>query len=111
MPNNREPINLLLVKGRKHLTQEEIERRMGEMLSRRGCLYYKFESPGNPGVPDRIVITPEGRIVFVELKTAIGRLRNLQRYQIERMQAHGAEVCTVRGWDEAKTFVEEVAPR
>ena len=28
MPNNREPINLLLAKGRKHLTQEDIQRRM-----------------------------------------------------------------------------------
>ena len=25
MPNNREPINLLLAKGRKHLTQEDIQ--------------------------------------------------------------------------------------
>ena len=28
MPNPREPINILLAKGRKHLTQEEIQRRM-----------------------------------------------------------------------------------
>ena len=28
MPNTREPINLLLAKGRKHLTQEDIQRRM-----------------------------------------------------------------------------------
>ena len=26
MPNPREPINILLAKGRKHLTQEEIQR-------------------------------------------------------------------------------------
>lgn len=29
---------------------------------------YKWTSPGNDGVPDRIVIWHDGRIVFVELK-------------------------------------------
>ena len=27
MPNQRQPINILTAKGRKHLTQDEIERR------------------------------------------------------------------------------------
>lgn len=90
------------------MLEKEIERRMGEMLKKRGCLYYKFESPGNPGVPDRIVITPAGRVVFVELKTPVGRLSNLQKYQIKRMRDTGVEVRTVKGWDEAKAFVEEV---
>lgn len=89
--------------------EKDIERRMGDMLKRRGCLYYKFESPGNPGVPDRIVITPAGRVVFVELKTQVGRLSGLQKYQIDRMREAGAEVRTVKGWEQAKAFVEEVA--
>ena len=29
---------------------------------------YKFVSPGNPGVPDRICVFPGGAVVFVELK-------------------------------------------
>lgn len=29
---------------------------------------YKWVSPGNNGVPDRIIIFPNGRIIFVELK-------------------------------------------
>lgn len=91
------------------MLEKEIERRMGEMLKRRGCLYFKFESPGNPGVPDRIVITPTGRIVFVELKTHLGRLSNIQAYQIGRMRGNQAEVRTVKGWEQAKAFVEEVA--
>ena len=90
------------------MLEKDIERRMGDMLKRRGCLYYKFESPGNPGVPDRIVITPGGRVVFVELKTQVGRLSNLQKYQIGQMQGHKADVRTVKGWDQAKAFVEEV---
>ena len=33
MPNPREPINILLAKGRKHLTQEEIQRIAVHMLN------------------------------------------------------------------------------
>ena len=29
---------------------------------------YKFISPGNPGVPDRLCVFPGGRLIFVELK-------------------------------------------
>lgn len=90
------------------MLEKEIERRMGDMLKRRGCMYLKFESPGAPGVPDRIVITPGGRIVFVELKTQVGRLSKIQEWQIERMRQVGADVRTVKGWDAAKAFVEEV---
>lgn len=97
--------------GEVNVLEKEIERRMGDMLKRRGCLYYKFESPGNPGVPDRIVITPEGRIVFVELKTRTGRLSGIQERQIARMRGNRAEVRMVKGWDEARTFVEEVCGR
>ena len=56
------------------MLEKEIERRMVQMVKQRGGLCYKFVSPSNPGVPDRIIITPDGKIIFVELKTEIGRL-------------------------------------
>lgn len=43
------------------------------------CL--KWTSPGTTGLPDRIVLLPEGRIAFVELKRPKGsRVGALQRY-------------------------------
>ncbi len=93
------------------MLESQIEARMGQMIRKRGGLYYKFVSPGNPGVPDRLVVLPGGRVVFVELKTAVGKLSSLQRWQIDQMRALGLDVRTVRGWDEAKTFVEEAFDR
>lgn len=90
------------------MLESQIESQMGRMIRKRGGLYYKFVSPGNPGVPDRIVVLPGGRVVFVELKTLVGQLSSLQRWQIDQMRAIGLDVRTVRGWDEAKAFVEEV---
>lgn len=90
------------------MLEKEIERRLGLMLEKRGCLYLKFESPGNPGVPDRIVILPSGVTIYLELKTQIGRLSNIQKWQTGRMKDRGADVRVIRGWEQAKEFAKEV---
>lgn len=92
------------------MLEKEIERRMCDMVRKRGGLTYKFVSPHNPGVPDRIVITPAGAVWFVELKTEIGRLANIQKWQKMQLEKMGANVRVVHGWDAAKQFVEEVMP-
>ena len=43
------------------MRESEIERRLVQQVRKHGGLCYKFTSPGNPGVPDRIIITPDGR--------------------------------------------------
>ena len=68
----------------------------------------KFVSPGTLGVPDRIVITAKGRIIFVELKTETGRLAKIQRYTIGEMQKRGADVRVVKGIDEVKELLAEI---
>lgn len=88
--------------------ESEIERRLGREIKRLGGLYYKFTSPNLPGVPDRIVIMPGGRIIFVELKTETGRLANVQKWVISEMQARDADVRVIKGWPEAQAFLAEL---
>lgn len=90
------------------MKESKIESRLVQMVRERGGLCYKFVSPGNPGVPDRIVITPGGRTVYVELKTEIGRLAAIQQWQLEEMRKRGADVRVLKGLDQVKAFVEEV---
>lgn len=85
-----------------------MERRLVKMVKERGGLCYKFTSPGNPGVPDRIVITPEGQIIFVELKREVGSLQRIQEWQLDEMRKRGADVRVIKGLDKAKAFVVEV---
>ena len=92
------------------MKESSIEARLVKMVRSRWGLCYKFVSPGNPGVPDRIVITPAGRTVYVELKTEVGRLAAIQKYQHEEMRKRGAEVRTLKGMDQVLAFVEEVFP-
>ena len=71
------------------MKESQIERRLAVMVRERGGLCYKFVSPSNPGVPDRIIITPAGRTVYVELKTEIGRLAKIQEWQIDSVASFG----------------------
>ena len=56
------------------MLEREIERKAGERVKAAGGLWLKWVSPGMAGVPDRILIAPGGRVVFVELKQERGRL-------------------------------------
>jgi len=92
------------------MLEKEIERRLGELIRARGGLYFKFASPNSPGVPDRLVIIPGGRIIFVELKALSGVLSAVQERIIGVMRRQGAQVRVIKGWEDAKAFAEEVMP-
>ena len=74
------------------MRESSIESYLVRKVKEHGGLCYKFVSPGNPGVPDRIVITPTGKTVYVELKTEIGRLAKMQKWQRSELEKRGADV-------------------
>lgn len=92
------------------MKESTIESKLVRLVRDRGGLCYKFVSPSNPGVPDRIVITPAGRVIFVELKTEIGRLATIQQWQIDEMRKRDADVRVLKGLEDVKTFMSEVMP-
>lgn len=90
----------------------ERERDIEEWLRKRievmSGFFWKFTSPGNDGVPDRVAMFPDGRTVFVELKAAGGHLARTQWYQIARMVKKKQQVCVVRGMTGAKDFLQDM---
>ena len=58
---------------------------------------YKFVSPGNDGVPDRIIILPSGNVVFAELKADGGKLSKLQQRQLKQLRRLGQKSAVVIG--------------
>ena len=52
--------------------EKEIEKSLGRMVGRHGGMCLKWVCPGWAGIPDRIVLLPGGRVVFVELKRPQG---------------------------------------
>lgn len=90
------------------MKESQIERRLVEGVKRLGGMCLKFVSPGTLGVPDRIIITAKGRVIFVELKTETGRLTKIQRYVIGELQKRGADARVVKGIDEVKELLAEI---
>ena len=99
----------LQLKGVDRLQREsKIEQWLVDQVKKMGGIADKFVSPANPGVPDRIIVMPNGRIYFVELKTEIGRLSNIQKWQRQRYQDMGADVRIVKGMEQAREFIKEL---
>lgn len=90
------------------MLEKDIEDWLSKQVEKIGGLAFKFISPGNPGVPDRIYIFPGGGIWFVELKQQFGRIANIQKWQRERLILMGCHYRLVRGMEDARAFAKEM---
>lgn len=88
------------------MKEKEIEKILVDEVRGLGGRVYKWISPGNDGVPDRIVILP-GRVpIFAELKTETGKLSPLQKIQLERLDKLGQPVAVIYGKKGLISFFE-----
>ena len=90
------------------MREKEIEKILVDEVKRLGGRAYKWTSPGNDGVPDRIVFLPDTRVIFVELKTDTGVLSPLQKIQIDRLKKLGQWVEVVKGIQGVKMFFQDL---
>lgn len=89
------------------MREKDIEKILVREVKKLGGRAYKWVSPGNDGVPDRIVIFPERPPVFVELKAENGKLSALQAVQIKRLKDLGQDVRVVWGVDGLSQFFRD----
>lgn len=90
------------------MREKTVEKKLTDGVKKLGGRSYKFISPGNSGVPDRIVIC-DGKIFFVELKTETGRLSALQKIQIDRLKKLGAKVLVLYGEEDVNKFLRRLS--
>lgn len=88
------------------MLEKEIEKFLVKEIKKLGGLCYKWVSPGNAGVPDRIVLLPNRPAMFVELKTDSGKLSRLQEVQIKKLRNINDQVYILHGLDEVKEFIK-----
>lgn len=88
--------------------ERDVEKYLKNKLEKMGCLFLKWVSPGNAGVPDRIVIFPNGHVWFVEVKTKAGHLSGRQTVWQHRLKEKRCSVFTVYGHDQAEEMAEAI---
>lgn len=90
------------------MLEKTIERHLVEGVKKLGGLCYKFISPSTQGVPDRLIITAQGRIIFAELKTDKGVLSKIQEYVIGQMLSRHVDVRVLYGLEQVNDFLAEI---
>lgn len=87
------------------IRERDIEAKVVKWAKANGWLTYKFVSPSQRGVPDRIFIK-DGCIVFVEFKAPGKKPTPLQAQTIRKMKDAGCEVWVC---DNAESAIDALA--
>lgn len=88
------------------MLEKDIERKLVQEVKSLGGMCLKFTSPGVRGVPDRIVMLPGGRIIFVEMKTEAGKLSPQQQKVLARFTRLGIDWAVVSTPELLDLFLE-----
>ena len=92
------------------MQERQIEIKLRDAVKARGGLALKFVSPGTAGVPDRIVLIPDGRLYFVELKAPGKTLSPKQVKMAAVLERLGHKVRVIDSTQQVKEFVDEIYP-
>lgn len=87
------------------MEESKIEKYLKKQIELIGGKALKFVSPGVAGVPDRIVLLPYGRIVFVELKAPGKKLRPLQEFRKKELEKLGFDYWIVDSYESIKDLL------
>lgn len=63
---------------------------------------------GIAGIPDRLVLLPKGRIVFVELKDKGKKPRPLQQHRLDKLRGLGFEALSIDDVEKVRVLFDEV---
>lgn len=82
-----------------YIRESTVENNLVKKVKAAGGTAYKFTSPGRKAVPDRLVLLPGGRVVFVECKAPGEQPRADQVREHNRLRALGFKVVVLDSQD------------
>ena len=89
--------------------ERDIEGYLRERVKRLHGLCVKLPANLYEGIPDRMVLLPEGRMVFVETKRPKGgRFEKLQPHWHEKLRRLGFKVYVLKTKEEVEVMLNEV---
>lgn len=77
---------------KEQIRERDIEKYLRDEIKKIGAKAYKFISPGNDGVPDRLLLLPIGVAIFVELKAPGKTSTELQSKRQKEIEDFGFKV-------------------
>lgn len=92
----------------RKLLERQIEEKVGTYAKEQGFLVYKFTSPQRAAVPDRLYITPRGKVFFVEFKRTGQVPTPAQAREHDRLRAQGVTVYVIDLIETGEIMVDEM---
>ena len=93
---------------KKNIKESCLENFLVKEVKSRGGICWKFTSPGTSGVPDRIVMAPNGKVAFVEMKAPGKKLRPIQQKRADEIiKCKGIHYC-IDSYQKIYSFLTEV---
>lgn len=90
------------------MLEKQIEQKLTRMVKQQGGLALKFVSPSFAGMPDRLVLLPDGIIAFVELKAPGKKPRPLQLARHRLLCSLGFPVYVIDGVEQIGGMLHEL---
>lgn len=86
------------------MLERDVEKALCDRVKELGGLCEKFTSPNRKNVPDRVVILPAGKIIFVELKAPNKKPTKAQERDHNRRRKLGCDVRVINTMEAANAF-------
>ena len=96
--------SVMVMSNEVFMREREIESALVASVRKKHGLALKLISPGFDGVPDRLILFPDGRVGFIELKKPGQKMRPLQEKRKRQLEGLGFLVFCV----DSKDQIEEV---
>ena len=91
------------------MREKTIEEHLVKAVRLMGGLAPKFVSPGLDGVPDRLLLLPDGRMAFAELKAPGKQLRPPQIRRKRQLETLGFRVFVIDNTDQIGGILDELS--
>ena len=90
------------------MKERKIEEKLRNAVRQKGGLCWKFVSPGNAGVPDRIALMQKGKVAFVEVKAPGETMRPLQEKRKRQLESLGFKVFCLDSARDIPKVISEI---
>lgn len=90
------------------MREKEIENDLVKKAKKRGGIALKFTSPGYDGVPDRLVLLPNSKIGFVEVKAPGKKPRALQITRMQMLKSLGFKAYVLDDKKDTEVILDEI---
>lgn len=91
------------------MRERMIEQKLVTETRKRGGLALKFVSPSYSGMPDRLVLLPDGKMAFVEVKAPGQKPRPLQVSRHAKLHGMGFRVYVLDAVEDIVAVLDEIA--